>query len=112
MANAACEVHKHKNSNNNNNQTSSSDIVNVNIRVSGDEALQKRGYFWLNGVVTLIANGKCIDNEVMSKKGKQCEIWESKKGIQEYNDCKYEYSCSVNLKEVQGQWKLTGWRKF
>ena len=112
MANAACEVHKHKNSNNNNNQTSSSDIVNVNIRVSGDEALQKRGYFWLNGVVTLIANDKCIGNEVMSKKCKQCEIWESKKGIQEYNDWKYEYSCSVNLKEVQGQWKLTGWRKF
>ena len=55
----------------------------IATKVSGDEAWQKRGYSSLNGVVTLIANGKCIDNEVMSKKCKQCDM-ENKKGTQEY----------------------------
>ena len=63
MTNAACEVHKDSNDNN---QTSISDI-NVNTKISGDGACQKRGYFSLNGVVTLTGNGKCIDNGVMSK---------------------------------------------
>ena len=54
---------------NDNNQTSSSDIANT--KVSGDGEWQKRGYSSLNGVVTLSANGKRIDNEVMSKKCKQ-----------------------------------------
>ena len=34
----------------------------------------------------LIENGKCIDNEVMFKKCKQCDIWEKKKGTQGYTD--------------------------
>ena len=32
-----------------------------NAEVSGDGALQKRDYSSLNGVVTLISDGKCID---------------------------------------------------
>ena len=32
-----------------------------NAKVSGDGAWQKRGYSSLNGVVTLISDGKCID---------------------------------------------------
>ena len=34
----------------------------------------ERGYSSPNGVVTLIPNGKCIDNEIMSKECKQCDI--------------------------------------
>ena len=50
---------------NDNNQTSSSDIANTTV--SGDGEWQKRGYSSLNGVVTLIANGKHIDNKSCSK---------------------------------------------
>ena len=71
VINAACEVHKDSNDNN---QTLSSDIVNA--KVSGDGAWQKPGYSSLNGVATLIANSKCIDNEVMSKKCKLSHLGE------------------------------------
>ena len=47
---------------------STNDINNVlDIKVSGNGAWQKRGHFSLNGVVTLIGNGKCIDYEVLAK---------------------------------------------
>lgn len=52
----------------------------VNTKVSGDGAWQKRGYSSLNGVMTLISNGKCIDQEVMTKKCKQCDLWKHRKG--------------------------------
>ena len=111
LTNATCEVLKHKNSNNN--ETSSSDIVNT--KVSGDGAFQNGGYSWLNGVVTLIANGKCIGSEVMSKKCKQCDIWESKKDTQEYTDWRSEHSCSINHEgsaramEVNGLKRMFSW---
>ena len=44
-----------------------------NAKVSCDGAWQNRGYSSLNGVVTLISDGKCINMEVLSKKCKQCE---------------------------------------
>ena len=81
MTNAACEIHKDSN---NNNEASSSDIVNA--KVSRDGAWKKRGYSSLSCVVTVIANSKCIDNEVMSKKCKQCDIWENKKSTYEYTN--------------------------
>ena len=68
MKNAACEV---RNVSNDNTQASSSDIVNT--KVCGDGVWQERGYSSMNGVMTLIANGKCIDNEVISKKCKLCD---------------------------------------
>ena len=79
---------------NGNIQISISDIVNT--KVIGDEAWQKWRYSSLNGIATLVANGKCIENEVMSKKCKQCDIWENKKGIQGYTDWKSEHGCSIN----------------
>ena len=109
MINAACKVHKHKNSNNDN-QTSSSGIVNT--KVSRDGAWQKRGYSSLNGIVTLIANGKCIHNEVMSKKCKQCNIWQSKKGTQEYTDWKSEHSCSINHEGSAGAVEVNGLKRL
>ena len=53
---------------------STTDIDSVlDTKVSGDGAWQKRGHSSLNGVVTLIENGKCIDYEVLSNKCKSCE---------------------------------------
>ena len=107
MTNAACEVHKVSNDNN---QTSSSDIVNT--KVSGDGAWKKQGYSSLNGVVTLIANGKCVDNEVMSKKCKQCDIWENKKGTQECTDWKSKHSCSINHEGSAGAMEVIGLKRM
>ncbi|XP_057290075.1 uncharacterized protein LOC130612741 [Hydractinia symbiolongicarpus] len=65
MATAAKEVHE-KTKRNDPSSVDKEDIAN--IAVSGDGAWQKRGFSSLNGVMTLIADGKCIDTEVMSKK--------------------------------------------
>jgi len=67
-----------------------------NISVSGDGAWQKRGYSSLNGVMTLISGGKCVDVEVLSKKCKQCEHWESKKETDECLEWKESHECSIN----------------
>ena len=66
---------------------SNTDIDSVlDTKVSDDGAWQKRGYSSLNGVVTLIGNGKCINYEVLSKKHSMCvqsitqevqELWKS-----------------------------------
>ena len=51
------------------NTASTTDIDSIlDTKVSGDGAWQKIGHSSLNGVVTLIGNGKCIDYEVLSKK--------------------------------------------
>ena len=65
MINAACEVQRDSNNNNLKLQVVS---LYVNTKVSGDGRCQKQGYSSLNGVMTLTANGKCNDNEVISKK--------------------------------------------
>ena len=68
----------------------------------------ERGYSSLNGVVTLIPNGKCIDNEIMSKECKQCDIWKNKKGTQGYTDWKSEHSCSINHKGSAAEMEVNG----
>ena len=51
------------------NTASTTDIDSIlDTKVSGDGVWQKIGHSSLNGVVTLIGNGKCIDHEVLSKK--------------------------------------------
>ena len=75
---------------------STTDIDRVlDTKVSGDGTWQKRGQSSLNGVVTLIGNGKCINYEVLSKKCKSCEAWEYKKAtdIEGYNDWKAQHVC-------------------
>ena len=52
-------------------------------RVSLDGSWQRRGYASLNGVVTAINKGKCIDAIVLSKHCRQCIIWEKRKGTEE-----------------------------
>ena len=91
---------------------STTDIDSVlDTKVSGDDAWQKRGHSSLNGVVTLIGNGKCIDYEVLSKKKcKSCEAWEYKKAtdIMGYNDWKAKHVCSMNHTTSAGAIEVVG----
>ncbi|XP_066929989.1 uncharacterized protein [Clytia hemisphaerica] len=86
----------------------------TDISVSGDGAWQKRGYSSLNGVMTLIAEGKCIDNEVMSKKCRQCDLWEKKKGTEEYEKWKktHDNFCSMNHQGSSGAMEVTGLKRI
>ena len=109
MSKAANEVRsKTKNSNDINN-----DGI-INISVSGDGAWQKRGYSSLNGVMTLIADGKCIANEVMSKKCKECDIWDKKKDTDKYADWKENHAgyCSINHEGSYGAMEVTGLKRI
>ena len=83
----------------------------VNTKVSGDGAWQKRGYSSLNGVMTLISNGKCIDQEVMSKK---CRLWEHRKGSDEYEQWKErrERECLINHEGSSGAMEITGLKRI
>ena len=66
-------------------------------KLSGDGAWQKRGYSSLNGVATLISDGKCIDTEVLSKKQcEQCEQWNHRKDTVEYSSLKEKHICAIN----------------
>ena len=67
--------------------------------------MAKRGYSSLNGVVTLISNGKCIDTEVLSKKCKQCGQWEHRKDTVEYSNWKEKHICAINQTGIAGLWK-------
>ena len=82
----------------------------TNVSVSGDGAWQKRGFSSLNGVMTLISNGKCVDIEVMSKKCRQCDVWEKKQGTKEYKEWKETHSefCSINHHGSSGAMEITG----
>ena len=81
MSRAAKEVHTKMI---NNDITAADKDGIVNISASGDGAWQKRGFSSLNGVMTLISEGKCIDHEVMSKKCKQCDVWNHKRDRDRY----------------------------
>ena len=66
-------------------------------KLSGDDAWQKRVYLSLNGVATLISDGKCIDTEVLSKKQcEQCEQWNHRKDTVEYSSLKEKHICAIN----------------
>ena len=66
-------------------------------KLSGDGAWQKRVYSSLNGVATLISDGKCIDTEVLSKKQcEQCEQWNHRKDTVEYSSLKEKHICAIN----------------
>ena len=68
---------------NDNNQTSSSNIVNT--KVSEDGAWKKRGWLWTANVLTMTSCPKSVNSD----------IWENKKGTQEYADWRSEHSCSI-----------------
>ena len=84
------------------------DNVNNTCRISVDGSWQKRGHNSLHGVVTAISNGKCIDFHVMSKHCKQCRIWESRKGTNEYITWKEIHNCNINHTMSSGSMEAVG----
>ena len=76
--------------------------------VSVDGTWQKRGHNSLNGVVTAICNGLCVDRHVMSKYCRLCQKWESKKGTAEYNEWKLQHICKKNHSKSSGAMEAAG----
>ena len=79
-----------------------------NVTVSVDGTWQKRGYSSLNGVVTVISNGKCIDTETLSKKCSSCSFWEKKKDSPEYDEWIATHNCSINHRGSSGAMESAG----
>ena len=77
-------------------------------RCSLDGSWQKRGHSSCNGIVTAIADGKCIDSMVYSKKCKACQRWEQKKGTAEYDLWKSGHCCSINHEKSSGAMEAAG----
>ena len=48
----------------------------------------------------------------MSKKCKQCDIWENKKDTQEYTDWKSEHRCSINHEGSAGTMAVNGLKRM
>ena len=72
---------------------------NTACQCSLDGSWQKRGHSSFNGLVTAILNGK---------KCRACEIWESRKGTDEYEKWKLDHNCKINYQRSSGAMEATG----
>ena len=99
MSNAAKNVHSSCEENKNG--------IGV-CRVSLDGSWQRRGHNSLNGLVSVISQGKCIDVQVMSKYCKGCTMWKNKEGTPEYDRWKGEHICSINHEKSSGSMESAG----
>lgn len=77
-------------------------------QVSLDGSWQKRGHSSLNGLVTAMCDGRCIDRHVMTKYCKGCKMWEAKKGSKEYDDWFLHHDCPVNHRKSSGAMEGAG----
>ena len=77
-------------------------------KCSLDGSWQKRGHSSLNGVVTAIVDGKCIDHMVMSKHCKGYQKWEARKGSAEYQNWLIEHHCQANHGKSSGAMESVG----
>ena len=82
------------------------------VTVSFDGTWQRRGYASLNGAVTAICQGKCIDIEIMSKVCRSCMFWKPKSGTPEYNDWKANHDCVINHVGSAGSMEAVGARRI
>ena len=80
----------------------------VNCEVTVDSSWQQRGHSSLNGVVTAMSDGKCLDVHVLSKHCKRCRIWEQKKEKPEYEEWKATHQCNINHKKSSGLMEAAG----
>ena len=81
---------------------------NTICQCSLDGSWQKRGHSSLNGVVTAISNGKCIDARVYSKHCRACQRWEARKGTPEYDIWKVDHDCRINHNKSSGAMEAAG----
>ena len=87
------------------------DVVR-NATASFDGSWQRRGYASLNGVVTAIASGKCVDVEVLTKTCKACKYWNRRKGTPEYERWKAEHNCIINHTGSAGAMESIGVKRM
>ena len=85
-----------------------SDAELASCQVSIDGTWQKRGHSSLNGVVTAMSEGKCVDIHVLSKHCKRCKIWEQKKNTPEYEQWKTTHQCYINHEKSSGSMEAAG----
>ena len=78
------------------------------VTVSVDGSWQRRGYASLNGVVTAIANGKCIDTQTMSKNCKSCSYWDQQKINPGYDEWLATHHCVLNHTGSAGSMESAG----
>ena len=78
------------------------------VTVSVDGSWQRRGYASLNGVITVISNGKCIDTQTMSKNCKSCSYWDKRKTIPGYDEWLATHHCVLNHKGSAGSMESAG----
>ena len=91
------------------NQLCSQKVKNYGLcGISADSMWQKCGHPPLNGIVTLISNGKCIDNEVLSKYCRGCQVRHGKKGTAEYGTWFSEHDCQANHDKLSGAMEAAG----
>eukprot|EP00112_Aurelia_sp_Birch-Aquarium-sp1_P007296 Seg1794.8 transcript_id=Seg1794.8/GoldUCD/mRNA.D3Y31 product="hypothetical protein" protein_id=Seg1794.8/GoldUCD/D3Y31 len=88
------------------------DTIIADCHVSVDGTWQRRGYAYLNGIVTLMSreNGKCLDTYVMTKTCKSCQHWEARKGTDQYDKwkMKHQEKCAINHRESSGAMEVAG----
>ena len=77
-------------------------------RVSQDSSWQQRGHASLNGVVTTVSDGKCIDTEILSKYCTGCVMWNKKTGTIGYNKWKADHICAINHNKSSGAMEGAG----
>ena len=78
------------------------------VTASFDGTWQRRGYASLNGVITSICQGKCVDVAIMTKVCRSCKFWHPKKGTPEYNQWKEGHICSINHAGSAGSMESVG----
>ena len=76
--------------------------------ISIDGTCQKHGHKSLNGVVTGISSGLCIDKHIMSKYCRLCQQWEPKKGTQSCNKWKETLTCKKTHAKSSGKMESSG----
>ena len=70
----------------------------VNCEVLADGSRQKQRHSSLNGVVTAMSDGKCLDVHGLSKHCKRCRILKQKKDILEDATISY-HQCNINYEK-------------
>ena len=78
------------------------------VQVAIDGSWQTLGHSSLNGVVTVICGGKCLDTQVLSKYCRGCQIWTNSKGSAAYETWKAKYKCSLNHTRSSGAMESAG----
>ena len=61
-----------------------------------------------NGVVTAIANGKCIDTQTMSKNSNSCSYWDQRKINHGYDEWLATHHCVLNHTGSAGSMESAG----